>query len=67
MERPSVVGIAYFEVPHNSALRHMLGKVPSDYYTKKNSAKGLYEGVVRGQHPSCVVTRHLNRIFKVET
>jgi hypothetical protein len=35
MERPSVVGIAYFEVPHNSALRHMLGKVPSDYYTKK--------------------------------
>ncbi len=41
------MGIAYFEAPHNnSALRNMLGKVPSDYYTKKNSAKGLYEGVV---------------------
>jgi hypothetical protein len=65
---PIGVGIAYFEAPHNnSALRNMLGKVPSDYYTKKNSAKGLYEGVVCGQHPSCVVTRHLNRIFKVET
>jgi hypothetical protein len=31
---PIGVGIVFFEAPHNSALRNMLGKVPSDYYTK---------------------------------
>jgi hypothetical protein len=41
MGTPITVGIAFFEAPHNSALRNMLGKVPSDYITKKKSAKGL--------------------------